>query len=66
MTKDVRDALLVAGFFIGYALVLALRELPPPVLPSLDLHKLEFGRSIRDRLIAEELGADPVEATDAD
>lgn len=55
MTKDVRDALLVGAFFLGYAIVLAVINRPIVRRVPLDLSRLQFGRTRRDDMIAEEM-----------
>lgn len=57
MKRDEIDALLVAGFFVGYAVMLALsRRVPRPSRPSipLDRKRLTFWQGMRDALINEE------------
>ena len=54
MNRDTRDALLVSAFFLGYAFVLViLQRIPTPKSP-LDMNRLTFLRTQRDRLISEE------------
>jgi hypothetical protein len=65
MSKDTRDALLVSAFFLGYAIVLAIINRVPVPGPVLDMSRLAFGRTQRERMIAEENRNDTV-AVDGD
>jgi hypothetical protein len=55
MTKDARDALLVGLFFVGYAIVLAIANRPSIQRVAMDINRLNFGKSRRDEMIAEEM-----------
>lgn len=59
MTKDTRDALAISAFFAGYALVLAVLNRVPTfpkriIRVPIDMNRLVFLRSQRERLISEE------------
>jgi len=54
MSKEVRDALLVASFFLGYALMLVITSRPRFPRPVIDWNRLAFGRTRREAMIAEE------------
>lgn len=52
--RDVIDALLISGFFLGYAMVLAIaRRVPRPSTP-VDFKRLTFMRDLRGKLIDQE------------
>jgi hypothetical protein len=73
VTRDVRDALMIAGFFLGYAVMLSLSRRVPRVdrlqaiieqrsWPAIDVQprRMTFWHGMRDALIAQENDAQPV------
>lgn len=54
MTRDIRDVLLIAGFFLGYAAILAFLQRLPKTETPLDGNRLSFWRGQRGTLIDEE------------
>ena len=52
--RDVLDALLISGFFLGYAMVLAIARRVPRPAAIFDSNRLAFMRTQRDKLIDQE------------
>jgi hypothetical protein len=61
--RDVLDALLISGFFLGYAMVLAIARRAPRPATSIDFKRLTFMRDLRGKLIEQE-NMEPVDAAD--